>query len=82
MHSDVAVTGPALEILARHWDGPLMAYAETGRFEPPNWVFEDLVTPSEYADIARGWVDAGVQVVGGCCGTTPEHIAAVRAALG
>jgi 5-methyltetrahydrofolate--homocysteine methyltransferase len=26
-------------------------------------------------------VDAGVRIVGGCCGTTPEHLAAMRAAI-
>jgi homocysteine S-methyltransferase len=45
MHSAVEVTGPALEILNRHWTGPTMAYAETGRFEPPNWVFTEATAP-------------------------------------
>jgi 5-methyltetrahydrofolate--homocysteine methyltransferase len=26
-------------------------------------------------------LDAGARLAGGCCGTTPEHIAAARAAL-
>ncbi|MCS7266360.1 MAG: homocysteine S-methyltransferase family protein [Armatimonadetes bacterium] len=26
--------------------------------------------------------DLGIAIVGGCCGTTPEHVAAMRAALG
>lgn len=81
MHSHVDVTGPALDVLRRNWDGPLMAYAETGRFEPPNWVFEDVVSPAAYAAIGREWADAGVQIIGGCCGTTPEHIAALGVAL-
>ena len=81
MHSDMDVTGPALEILAEHWNGPVMAYAETGHFEPPNWVFSDEASPSQYAEAARHWVGAGVQIVGGCCGTTPEHIAAIKTAL-
>jgi methionine synthase I (cobalamin-dependent) len=78
MHSHVEVTGPALEILSEHWNGPLMAYAETGRFEPPNWMFSNTTSPSDYAELASKWVDLGVQVIGGCCGTTPEHIAALR----
>jgi 5-methyltetrahydrofolate--homocysteine methyltransferase len=32
----------------------------------------------EYAVLAR---DAGVKIIGGCCGTMPEHLAAMRAAL-
>jgi 5-methyltetrahydrofolate--homocysteine methyltransferase len=33
------------------------------------------------ADYARLAVDAGARIVGGCCGTTPRHIAAMRDAL-
>jgi homocysteine S-methyltransferase len=30
----------------------------------------------------RDYVDRGVRIVGGCCGSTPEHIAAIARALG
>jgi len=33
---------------------------------------------ADYAVLAR---DCGVRIIGGCCGTTPEHLAAMRAAL-
>jgi len=40
------------------------------------------LTPSELADWHRRFVsELGVSVVGGCCGTTPEHLAAVVAAV-
>lgn len=40
-------------------------------------------TPSSMAGFAPKFVEAGVQILGGCCGTTPEHIAAIaRAASG
>lgn len=35
-----------------------------------------------YARLALRWVDAGATLVGGCCGTGPEHVAALRRALG
>jgi len=35
-------------------------------------------TPEEFANQGRRWIDAGVQVVGGCCNTTPDHIAALE----
>jgi len=82
MDSAVEVTGAALEILAAHWRGPTMAYAETGRFEPPDWVFTEDHAPEPYAEEALAWVRGGVQIVGGCCGTTPAHIAAIASALG
>src|SRR5437660_2374754 len=40
-----------------------------------------LCSPEYMASYARKFVTAGVQVVGGCCGTTPEHIRAMKAAL-
>ncbi len=39
-------------------------------------------TPEYFADYAQRFVAAGVRLVGGCCGTTPRHIAAMRRALG
>ena len=39
-------------------------------------------TPPEYfADFARKAADAGARLIGGCCGTTPEHIAAMRVVI-
>jgi len=38
-------------------------------------------TPELMADYARLAVDAGARIVGGCCGTTCDHLAAMRAAL-
>jgi homocysteine S-methyltransferase len=34
-----------------------------------------------FGQVTQRMVDAGARIVGGCCGTTPEHIAAMRAAL-
>ena len=36
------------------------------------------VTPEEYADVAAELIAEGVRLAGGCCGTTPEYIRAVR----
>jgi 5-methyltetrahydrofolate--homocysteine methyltransferase len=38
-------------------------------------------TPELMADYARLAVDAGARIVGGCCGTKPEHLMAMRKAL-
>ena len=37
--------------------------------------------PDYFGDYAMAFCEAGASLVGGCCGTTPEHIAAMRAAL-
>jgi methionine synthase I (cobalamin-dependent)/5,10-methylenetetrahydrofolate reductase len=39
------------------------------------------VTAGEFADYARRFVDAGAVVIGGCCGTSPRHIGAMKHAL-
>jgi homocysteine S-methyltransferase len=40
-----------------------------------------LCSPEYMASYARKFVNAGVSLVGGCCGTTPEHIKAMNSAL-
>jgi S-methylmethionine-dependent homocysteine/selenocysteine methylase len=37
------------------------------------------LTPARYAEFAKGWLRRGADIVGGCCGIGPEHIAAIRA---
>jgi methionine synthase / methylenetetrahydrofolate reductase (NADH) len=40
-----------------------------------------MATPDYFADYALRFAQAGVRLIGGCCGTTPRHIAAMRKAL-
>jgi 5-methyltetrahydrofolate--homocysteine methyltransferase len=35
--------------------------------------------PAEMAEYARRFIDAGAQVIGGCCGSSPEHVRAIAA---
>ncbi len=37
--------------------------------------------PAYFGEMVPGIVGQGARIVGGCCGTTPEHIAAMRAAI-
>ncbi len=37
--------------------------------------------PATYADFAMGWIEAGVTIIGGCCETTPAHIAEIARRL-
>lgn len=39
------------------------------------------VLPAEMAAFARRYVALGAQIVGGCCGNTPEHVAAIAGAV-
>ena len=82
MHTRVEDIAPALEILREHWSGPTLAYAETGKLILPDWRYEEVSPPDEYAAVVAGWIrEYGVQIVGGCCGTGPEHIRALHSIL-
>ena len=39
------------------------------------------VTPEEFAEVSRKFARSGVSIFGGCCGTTPEHIRRMKAAV-
>jgi 5-methyltetrahydrofolate--homocysteine methyltransferase len=38
------------------------------------------VSPQEMGALVPHWLEAGAQVVGGCCGTSPEHLAEIARA--
>ncbi len=80
MHASPELTLDAITIVRRHYAGPIGVYAETGEWTPPNWVFTGL-TPEEYLAEAVTWAGHGAQLIGGCCGTGPEHIALLAARL-
>lgn len=77
MHSASDVTGDALAILRANFGGPLMAYPDSGYFKMPHWQFEDVITPDDFRAFAADWIADGVQIIGGCCGLSPAHIAAI-----
>ncbi len=80
MHANPEVTLDAIEIIRGHFAGPIGVYAETGGWEPPNWVFDGL-TPGEYLHEAIAWAESGAKLIGGCCGTGPGHIRALADGL-
>jgi homocysteine S-methyltransferase len=81
MHSYTDDTTAGLEVLFERWSGPVSAYPESGYFKMPDWQFVDIMPPEEFAERTCRWVEGGVQIVGGCCGIGPEHIAAMTARL-
>src|SRR4051794_28898101 len=59
-------------------DLPLGVYPNLGYYTADGWSFDKTVDAAAYADMAAEWRAEGAQIVGGCCGTRPEHIAAAR----
>ena len=82
MHTAVNDVDPALDAVAHHWSGPTGVYPESGYYIEPHWQFVDIIEPAALADAAVGWVERGVQVVGGCCGLGVDHIRSLRDRLG
>jgi len=72
MHSTIETTNAGLQTLFEHWQGPVMAYPETSSEVKKG--ISDQVEPATFAEHCRDWVESGVQIIGGCCGTTIEHI--------
>ena len=81
MHSEFDVSDAALAVIQDHWSGPTSVYPNSGGFIFPNWQFDTVCTPDEFADAGVRWIAAGAQVVGGCCGVGPPHIEALAARL-
>jgi S-methylmethionine-dependent homocysteine/selenocysteine methylase len=71
----------ALGELSKAYHKPLGGYAHVGRFDPPDWMFTDEYPPEPYLAAGREWTSLGAQVLGGCCGTTPAHIEALKRGL-
>ena len=81
MHSTVDTTLPALQLLQSHYDGLRGAYPNAGYWTRPEWAFVDQISPEDYLDRARKWLNTGARIVGGCCGIGPDHIAALSKGL-
>ncbi|HLO26604.1 MAG TPA: bifunctional homocysteine S-methyltransferase/methylenetetrahydrofolate reductase [Geobacteraceae bacterium] len=60
--------------MARVTDLPLAAYPNSGFPEYVDGRYIYRATPDYFAGMAVEMVEAGAALVGGCCGTTPEHI--------
>jgi methionine synthase I (cobalamin-dependent)/5,10-methylenetetrahydrofolate reductase len=71
----------AMERVRKLTDRPLSAQPNAGMPRAVEGRNIYLCSPEYMASYARKFVATGVQLVGGCCGTTPDHIRAMKAAL-
>jgi homocysteine S-methyltransferase len=79
-------TGPAamletIETMARLTHGRLSAQPNAGRPRDVDGRNLYLSSPEYLASYAKRFINAGVRLVGGCCGTTPDHIRQIAAAV-
>ena len=74
MHCDIGVIEESIKELKEVYDLPIMAYPEVAVFKFPHYDMSNVIPPDDYLIEAKKWKDAGAQIIGGCCGTTVEHI--------
>ena len=60
---------------------PILVQSNAGQPAVEQGVVTYTETPAMFADRAPALIDAGVRIIGGCCGTTPAHIRALRGAV-
>jgi len=65
----------------KHTTKPILIHANAGmpQLVDGKTIFKE--TPADMAKLVKQLVAAGATIIGGCCGTTPQHIAAMKVAL-
>ena len=74
MHCDIGVIEESIKEIKEVYNLPIMAYPEVAVFNFPHYDMSNVIPPDDYLIEAKKWKDAGAQIIGGCCGTTVEHI--------
>ena len=74
MHTDVAYIDQCLEIVGQHWNRFVGIYAHSGDDINMKWTFDDVISPQDYTNFCKKWINYNLSIIGGCCGTGPEHI--------
>ena len=77
MHSPLTAIGSAFETIREQWSGSIGVYPEVGSFDAVNRVRTERISPSAFSAAAKKWIGQGTVLIGGCCGATPSHIAAL-----
>ena len=73
-HSNIDVTGKAVKIAKKNFNGIIGAYPNVGFYEKPHWIYEENMKPEDYLIQAKSWFENGSQIIGGCCGIGPDLI--------
>ena len=74
MHCDINVIEECIKEIRDSYEGPIMVYPEVAVFNFPNYDTSSVILPSDFLNEAKKWKNLGAQIIGGCCGTSVEHI--------
>eukprot|EP00746_Dinoflagellata_sp_MGD_P077083 gnl/MRDRNA2_/MRDRNA2_309695_c0_seq1.p1 gnl/MRDRNA2_/MRDRNA2_309695_c0~~gnl/MRDRNA2_/MRDRNA2_309695_c0_seq1.p1 ORF type:complete len:214 (+),score=39.84 gnl/MRDRNA2_/MRDRNA2_309695_c0_seq1:23-643(+) len=84
MHTEVDDIEACLKVVRKCWSGIYGVYAHSSDWKlnestgEADWIYDDVVSPNDYATAAECWINTGAQLIGGCCGTGPHHITALQ----
>ena len=78
---DIDLTLEAIQRLRKCTDRPILAKPNAGVPQVVDGKVVYSLSPPDIGGYALRFVEAGATIVGGCCGTTPEHVAAIQAAI-
>ncbi|MBN1943303.1 MAG: homocysteine S-methyltransferase family protein [Phycisphaerae bacterium] len=79
---DPRETARILDKMKQAVDLPLIAQPNAGKPRLVNGQTVFDMTPEEFAEGVSACIEAGASIIGGCCGTTPEHIRRVAERIG
>lgn len=79
----VPLIAACLDTMSRATSLPIGCYPNVGApdMAAGTWRFDPATSPERFAAAAGEWTRRGARIVGGCCGTGPEHIRALRESL-
>ena len=72
---------PVVKAISENTDKPISVQPNAGMPKLENGKTTFPMTPDDFGQWAPKLVQAGATYIGGCCGTTPEHIAAIKKSL-
>lgn len=76
------IAAHAIDTLQHFATVPIIVYPNASNlWNPAEGQSKDEAEPDVFAEQARDWLDAGAQIIGGCCQTTPAHIRALNAVV-
>lgn len=75
---DVKAALEVVKLFKEHSDRPIMLQPNAGEAKLMGEKFVYQQSPADFVNDFSPLIDLGVSIIGGCCGTTPQHIKAMR----
>ena len=74
MHTWFQDSYGGLKIIKDHWSGPMMFYPEIHKFDTSTHEAIATCNEDEFANSCLEFIDDQIQIIGGCCGVSDNHL--------